>query len=50
VGIDITFNREGRAGSRIIRIRSNLENTVCTVSSVRNEGDRVGTTSAAIGK
>src|SRR5262249_14901544 len=34
LGIDITFSREGRAGSRIIRIRVTQENTVSTVSSV----------------
>ena len=40
-GIDIVFNREGRAGNRIIRIRTSLENTVSTVSnvsSVRGDG------------
>src|SRR5262245_43038440 len=30
LGIDIAFSREGRAGSRIIRIRATQENTVCT--------------------
>ena len=34
LGIDITFSREGRAGSRVIRMRTSLENTVSTVSSV----------------
>jgi hypothetical protein len=34
LGIDIAFSREGRAGSRIIRIRRTLEDTVSTVSSV----------------
>ena len=41
LGIDIAFNREGRAGNRIIRIRTSLENTVSTVSnvsSVRGDG------------
>jgi hypothetical protein len=33
LGIDITFSREGRAGSRIIRIVATQENTVSTVSS-----------------
>jgi hypothetical protein len=37
-GIDISFNREGRAGNRVIRIRTSLENTVSTVSSVRGNG------------
>jgi hypothetical protein len=39
LGIDITFSREGRAGSRIIRIRATLENTVSTVSTVSSIGD-----------
>ena len=34
LGIDVIFTREGRAGSRVIRIRASLENTVSTVSSV----------------
>jgi hypothetical protein len=34
LGIDIAFSREGRAGSRIIRICATQENTVSTVSSV----------------
>ena len=38
LGIDIAFAREGRAGSRVIRMRSSLENTVSTVSSVRHNG------------
>jgi hypothetical protein len=50
VGIDIAFGREGRAGSRIIRIRRTLDNTVCTVSSVRDHGSGVRTTSAATGR
>jgi hypothetical protein len=50
LGIDIAFSREGHAGSRIIRIRRTLENTVCTVSSVLGDGTRVETTSAAIGR
>ena len=50
LGIDITFSREGRAGSRIIRMRATLENTVCTVSSVRDPGPRVGITSAGTGR
>jgi hypothetical protein len=36
LGIDIAFSREGRAGSRVIRMRTSLENTVSTVSSVRD--------------
>jgi hypothetical protein len=38
LGIDIAFIREGRAGNRVIRIRSSLGNTVSTVSSVRSNG------------
>ena len=38
LGIDIAFSREGRAGSRVIRIRTSLENTVSTVSNVRDSG------------
>src|SRR3954453_15085849 len=34
LGIDIAFSRDGRAGSRVIRMRSFPENTVSTVSSV----------------
>ena len=50
LGIDIAFSREGHAGSRIIRICRIAENTVCTVSSVRGDGARVGTKSAALGR
>jgi hypothetical protein len=49
LGIEITFSREGRAGSRLIRIRATRENTVCTVSSVSDHGPRVRTTSGATG-
>ena len=38
LGIDIAFSREGRAGSRVIRMRATLEGTVSTVSSVRHHG------------
>ena len=34
LGIEIAFSRQGRAGSRVIRMRSFPENTVSTVSSV----------------
>src|SRR5262249_47204590 len=33
-GIEITFSREGRAGTRMIRVSTNAENTVSTVSLV----------------
>jgi hypothetical protein len=39
LGIEITFSREGRAGSRIIRMHTSLENTVSTVSSVSSIHD-----------
>jgi hypothetical protein len=42
LGIDIAFSREGRTGSRIIRMRTSLENTVSTVSSVRDCGAEPG--------
>jgi hypothetical protein len=42
LGIDIIFSREGRAGSRVIRMRRSLENTVSTVSSVRDCGPESG--------
>ena len=42
VGIDISFSREGRAGSRVIRMRTSLEDTVSTVSSVREGGPELG--------
>jgi hypothetical protein len=34
LGIEITFSREGRTGTRIIRVSTNAENTVRTVSIV----------------
>jgi hypothetical protein len=34
LGVDIAFSREGRGGSRIIRIRATQENIVSAVSSV----------------
>jgi hypothetical protein len=34
VGVDIAFSREGRAGTRVIRIRRAVENNVSNVSSV----------------
>jgi hypothetical protein len=44
LGIEIAFSREGRVGSRVIRIRSTLEDTVSIVStgSVRHNGSRSG--------
>jgi hypothetical protein len=42
LGIEISFSREGRAGNRIINIRTALESTVSTVS-----GDPPDTRAAA---
>jgi hypothetical protein len=42
LGIEITFGREGRAGTRIIRMSRTPESAVSTVSSVRNDGSRSG--------
>jgi hypothetical protein len=36
LGIDIAFGREGRAGSRVIRMHARFATTVSTVSSVRD--------------
>jgi hypothetical protein len=49
LGIDITFSREGRAGSRIIRMRATCENTVITVSTVSSiGGNGAGSAQAAL--
>jgi hypothetical protein len=42
LGIEITFGREGRAGTRIIRMSKAPENIVSTGSSVGNKGSRSG--------
>ena len=46
LGIEIVFGREGRLGTRTIRITAMGENrthdTVCTVSRVSGHGDRAG--------
>jgi hypothetical protein len=34
LGIEVTFSREGRTGSRMIRMRTNAENSVSSVSTV----------------
>jgi hypothetical protein len=34
LGIEITFSREGRTGTRMIRVSTSAENTVSTVSIV----------------
>jgi hypothetical protein len=38
LGIEITFSREGRTGSSVIRMHTTLENTVSTLSTVRDVG------------
>jgi hypothetical protein len=40
LGIDISFGREGRAGTRVIRIRRSVENTVSNVSNVSSDMSR----------
>jgi hypothetical protein len=42
LGIDISFSREGRSGTRVIRMRTALENIVSTVSSVSESGSEPG--------
>jgi hypothetical protein len=39
LGIEITFSREGRAGNRVIRMRTSLGNTVSTVRTVSSARD-----------
>jgi len=41
-GIEVTFFREGRAGTRMISVSTSAEHTVSTVSSVRHQGSRSG--------
>jgi hypothetical protein len=48
IGIDITFTREGRSGTRVIRMRTFLENTVSTVSSVSESGTEPGGSASPI--
>jgi hypothetical protein len=38
--IEVTFSREGRAGTRMISVSTLTEHTVSTVSSVRDQGSR----------
>ena len=38
LGIEVTFSREGRAGTRMINVSTSAEHTVSTVSSVRDDG------------
>jgi hypothetical protein len=40
LGIEVAFGREGRAGSRVIRMHTTLAHTVSTVSSVGHDGSR----------
>jgi hypothetical protein len=47
LGVDVTFSREGRAGNRVIRMRTSLENTVSTVSSARTGSEQYSSDSAS---
>ena len=51
LGIEIVFGREGRLGTRTIRITAMSENrthdTVSTVSRISDHGDRAGLPSSA---
>src|SRR6266478_4426299 len=40
LGIEVTFSREGRAGTRMISVSTSAEPTVSTVSGVRHQGSR----------
>src|SRR5262249_23694508 len=42
LGIEVTFSREGRAGTRVISVSTSAEHTVSTVSSVRHIGSGSG--------
>src|SRR5262245_39059788 len=42
LGIEVTFSREGRAGTRMISVSTTAEHTVSTVSSVRHQGSLSG--------
>ena len=42
LGIEVTFSRQGRAGTRMISVSTSAEHTVSTVSSVRHNGSRLG--------
>jgi hypothetical protein len=37
LGIEVAFGREGRAGSRVIKLQARVANTVSTVDSVRDD-------------
>jgi hypothetical protein len=42
LGIEVAFGREGRAGTRVIRMHTTLANPIGTVSAVRHSGPRSG--------
>ena len=42
LGIELAFSREGRIGTRVIRIHTRAENTVSTVSTVRDNNHDAG--------
>ena len=48
LGIHIAFSREGRAGTRVIRIHTRPEDTVSTVSTVRDNEARPGAPEPAL--
>ena len=48
LGIHIAFSREGRAGIRVIRIHTKPEDTVSTVSTVRDKEARPGAPESAL--
>jgi len=41
LGIEVTFSREGRAGTKMISVSTSAEHTVSTVRSVRHNGSRL---------
>jgi hypothetical protein len=42
LGIEVAFGREGRAGTRVIRMHTTLANPIGTVSTMRHNGPRSG--------
>ena len=48
LGIEIAFSREGRAGSRIIRLRSSVENSDRTVGEVHGLAPDCGPALASV--
>ena len=50
LGIQIVFSREGRAGTRVIRIYTRAEDTAATVSTVRNNNHDAGLIQSSPGR